>query len=240
MSAPESTSLPIGEDDVTSVLVWRPGGDGPFPAVVVLHDLLGVSGDIARICRRFADSGYVAVAPDLFGSGRRPACIVRTMRALAAQEGRPFRVLEGVQTLISGRDDVDSARIGVVGFCLGGGFAVLHAAGSNLAFVGTFYGEVPKDADEIAGLSPCFAGYGQQDLLFRSHGRRLETHLNDLGVAHDIRFYPDAGHSYMNQLEGILGRAAAFSPMRARYNEDAAEDSWTAMLDFFAQHLEPR
>lgn len=232
-----TVSIPLADGEECEALISRPDAEGRFPAVLVLHDVLGFTDDLARICRRFSDSGFVALAPNLFGPGRKPVCIVKTMRALAAGEGRPFAVMSKAQDWLADQPDVHERRLGAVGFCLGGGFAVLHATRAPLAFVGAFYGEVPKHAEELRQMPPCFGGYGDRDLMFRGHGRRLKSHLDELGIANDVRIYDDVGHSYMNQLGGVLGKAAAYTPMRARYDESAAEDSWNAMLEFFDLHL---
>lgn len=238
MTETSEVAIALASGEMCQAKVYRPDGDGPFPGVIVLHDIMGFTRDLERIARRFAEAGYVALTPDMFGPGRKPMCIVRTMRAFSAKEGRPFEVLEQAQSWLGQQDDVDETKVGVVGFCLGGGFALSHAAGSDAAFVGAFYGEVPKDANELSGLPPCFAGYGTKDLMFRGHGKKLQSHLQTLDIPHDFRMYDGVGHSYMNQLEGILGRLGAYTPMRARYDEPAADDSWKAMLTFFGDHLD--
>lgn len=229
--------FPVAGRGDCKALLHRPDGDGPFPGVLVLHDIMGFTDDLERITKRFAAEGYMAMAPDFFGGERKPMCVVRAMRSLSAQEGRPLDILEEARSWLAGQDDVDETKVGAVGFCLGGGFAVLHAAQQDLAFVGAFYGEVPDDKADIADMPPCFAGYGDRDKMFIKHGRRLKTQLDELDIANDVRIYEGVGHSYMNQLTGVLGKAAAYTPMRARYDEVASEDSWEAMLQFFATHL---
>lgn len=219
-------------------MLARPTGDGPFPALLVLHDILGFSDDLARITRRFASAGYVALAPDFFGEGIKPVCVVKAVKSLKSQSGKPIDTIERARIWLKGQADVDEHRVGAVGFCMGGGFAVLHAAQADLAFVGVFYGDVPKNKADIANIAPCFAGYGERDQMFIGQGRRLKKHLDELGTPNEFRSYENAGHSYMNQLTGVLSHGGSIPPMRAQYDEEAAEDSWEAMLSFFATQLQ--
>jgi carboxymethylenebutenolidase len=128
--------------------------------------------------------------------------------------------------------------MGVAGFCMGGGFALLYAARAPLGAAATFYGDVPKRADDLRGVCPIVAGYGGRDRIFAEPGRRLDRLLAELDVERDVVHYPDAGHSYMNRHTGLLAHMGAVTPMRAGYDEAAAEDSWRRMLAFFARHLD--
>jgi carboxymethylenebutenolidase len=73
--------------------------------------------------------------------------------------------------------------------------------------------------------------------MFASQGRRLEKLLGELGVDHDVKVYPDAGHSFMSHNSGIMASIGKVSPMKARYNPEAADDSWKRIETFFARHL---
>jgi len=238
-SSPAQTSFALDDGTDCKALLFRPETQpqSGSPAVLVLHDILGFTDDLARLTERFADSGYVAMAPDFYGGRKKPMCVVQALKALSSGEGRPFEIMEQARLWLSAQEGVDETKIGIVGFCLGGGFAVLQAARSDLAFVGTFYGESPQDKETLAEIPPCFAGYGDRDKVFIKSGRRLKSHLEELDKPHEVRIYEDVGHSYMNELTGVMGKAAAYSPLRARYDEVAAEDSWSAMLEFFAEHL---
>lgn len=220
----------------------EPEGDAPAPGVIVIHELFGLNDDIRRIADRFAGHGYAALAPDLHDTGGpRLWCIAKTMRALGRGRGAPFDDLEAARDWLAARDAVDGARIGVVGFCMGGGFALLYAAQAPLRASATYYGMVPDEADRLSGICPTFAGYGGLDRQLREAPAVLERHLDTLGVPHEIEVYETAGHSYMNQHGGILGFVSGVWPMNRMhigYNEHAAEDSWRRMLDFFATHLQ--
>ncbi|MCZ6708162.1 MAG: dienelactone hydrolase family protein, partial [Chloroflexi bacterium] len=115
----------------------------PSPSVIVIHEFFGLNDDIRRIARRFAEAGYAALAPDLHDTGGpRFLCIARTMRDLGRGNGAPFDDLEAARLWLADRDDVDDERIGVAGFCMGGGFALLYAVGAPVKAAANFYGVV--------------------------------------------------------------------------------------------------
>ena len=211
---------------------------GALPGLLVLHEILGLNDDVRRIAARFADAGYAALVPDLFdGEGPGAWCVLRAIRSLRREGGATFELLSCARRWLADREEVDAARVGAVGFCMGGGFAVLFAAQASLQVVGTCYGDVPSRADSLRGVPPVVAGFGARDLVFGPGAQRLRRHLEALDVRHDVQVYEDAGHSYMSRHEGVTGRLGRLSPMRAAYDEGAAEDTWRRMLAFFAEHL---
>ena len=212
---------------------------GGWPAVVAIHDIMGFSPDIQRIARRFADSGYAAIAPALFdGAGAPPLCVVRTLRDMSAGGGPAFERLDAARAFVAARPGIDANRIGVTGFCMGGGFALFWAARGGLQVCAPYYGAVPQQAESLRRVCPVVAGFGELDAPFLDHAHRLEQHLSALGVPHDVKIYPGVGHAYMNDHgSGLLAAIGRRTPMRAAYDETAAEDSWRRMLAFFKEHL---
>ena len=229
---PSSTGRPM------RAALALPASMAPRPAIIVIHEIFGLNDDIRRITARFADLGWVALAPDLYDTeGTRILCIARTMLALRRKEGPAFADLEAARTWLAARPEVDPRRVGVVGFCLGGGFALLYAIRAPLGAAGVFYGDVPATAEELRGVCPVVAGYGEKDRLFVGQGRRLAAHLETLGVTHDVRIYPEAGHSFMSHHTGVMATLAAWGPMAAGWNAEAEADSWTRLAGFFRAHL---
>ncbi len=215
----------------------------PHPAVIVVHEIMGLNDDIRRIASRFADSGYVALAPDLVGAGFKPLCIARFMRGMSrVARGRPYREMRAFHDWLAARPGVDPDRIGMAGFCAGGGFAILYAArgGRELRAVAPFYAGLPADMSIIPDVCPVVASYGGRDRTFGSNGAVLQAALEAAGVPHDVKTYPDAGHSFMSRHDGPLMAAMAHGPMRVAHDPDAAEDAWGRMLAFFGEHLSPR
>lgn len=234
--------LPLTDGSALPAALALPADGGARPALLVLHEALGLNDDIRRIAGRLAEEGYVALAPDfLAGLGPRPFCIARFFRGLGrGPRGRPYRQLHAARTWLAARPEVDGGRIGVVGFCAGGGFAMLWAADAGrdaVRVAAPFYGPVPDDPDTLRGICPTVASYGGRDAIFGPMAARLEQALSTLGVEHDVAVYPDAGHSFMNQHDGVIARLGRRLPMHAGFHEPSAEDAWRRMLAFFGRHL---
>ncbi len=217
-----------------------PRHEGPRPAIILIHEVMGLNADMRAKAERFAQMGYVALAPDLFSTrGPMPLCIIRTVRGLKDGEGPVFDDLEACRRWLAARPEVDATRIGVVGFCLGGGIALLFAVRAPLGAAATFYGAVPDAQDDLDGVCPVLGGYGGRDRVFGKNGRKLAHHLQGLQVANDVVTYPASGHSYMSDHRGVMAKLGAWGPLRVAFNAKDAEHSWTRLEHFFAEHLQP-
>ncbi|MBV8930177.1 MAG: dienelactone hydrolase family protein, partial [Mycobacteriaceae bacterium] len=116
-----------------------PDGQGPWPGVVVVHDALGFTADLRRITDRFANSGYLALAPALYGRGRKIQCIVSTFRSLSAGRGPAVDDIIAARDHLA-RDDRCTGKVGLVGFCMGGGFCLQLAPSGVFDAVAPNYG----------------------------------------------------------------------------------------------------
>src|SRR5216684_3786130 len=231
-------SFPAADGHPMRAAFAAPNDGAKHPGVIVIHEILGLNDDIRRITGKVADLGYAALAPDLYdGPGSRFICIARTLMTLNRGEGAAYKDLDAARKYLQQQPGVDSTRIGVIGFCMGGGFALMYAARAPLGVAATFDGDVPKTTEQLRGVCPVLGGYGGQDRLFAGQGRRLENLLTEMGVDHDIKVYEDAGHSFMSRNSGLLPWIGKIGPMKAEYNPEAAEDSWQRIEAFFGRHL---
>lgn len=205
--------------------------------VVVIHDATGFRADTERHCERFAAEGYTAIAPDFY-AGWRPACVVATMQSMRTQKGPAFDIIATARRHLAADPGVDEDRIGVVGFCMGGGFALIAAADQPFAVAAPFYGLVPEGAERLRGVCPLIAQYGGKDVAFAPHARRLSEHLSQLEVPHEVVVHEGVGHSFMNAHRDpwfTVGRY--FPPLYGGYDEPTEADAWTRLLRFFDEHV---
>lgn len=146
-----------------------PDGAGPFPGVVVIHEASGLNDNIRGICGRFAGEGYAALGVDLFEGRNRAVCMARMfvggMAGNLGYYGVP--ALKAALGRLASDPRVDTARMGAVGFCLGGSIVLTWACtDQRLAAIAPFYGAAPKPREAIRRLCPVvgvLAGQGRHD-----------------------------------------------------------------------------
>jgi len=231
---PEITfRAPHGE--VPGYLAVPAEGAGPWPGVVVIHEAFGLNADIRGKADQMAAHGYVALAPDLYEHKAWIRCIRSAFTQLRAQSGPAFETLDAARSFLAGRADC-TGHTGVIGFCMGGGFALLCATRDGFSVAAINYGEVPKDAEAaLAGACPVVGSFGARDLMGTSHPERLRHALTVLQILHDVEVYPGSGHRFMSPSSGVGGAMAKLT--RMSYQPADAASAWQRIYAFFGKHL---
>jgi carboxymethylenebutenolidase len=231
----EITPEPGGSQRLNGYLA-TPAGEGPWPGVVLIHEAWGLDDNMRAHADRLAAAGYLTLAPDLYSQGGARKCLVSTLAAMFSGKGRAFADLEAARkTLIASADC--TGRVGAIGFCMGGGFALLTV--HSFDTVSANYGFLPKDVDKaMAGACPVVASYGALDRQLRAAPARLEAALTKAGVAHDVKQYPKAGHAFFNETESGPGwLRPLLRTMHSGPEPESAQDGWRRIEAFFAEHL---
>jgi carboxymethylenebutenolidase len=205
-----------------------PTAEGRKPAVIVIQEWWGVDDWIRTQTDRFAGQGYVALAVDLY-RGRKatsPEEAHELMRGLP--EDRAMADLKAAVDYLSARNDVDPNRIGVIGWCMGGGYALkLATAEPRLKGTVINYGSLLTDPAAITRISaPVLGNFGSADRGIPAEDvKKFGAELTKYGKLGDVKLYEGAGHAFMNPNN------------KEGYNAEAAQDAWGRIDRFFDRTL---
>jgi len=216
--AQQTVTFPSGEATAQGVL-FLPHGAGPHPALIVIHEWWGLNDWVKQQAQGYASKGYVALAVDLYRGkvATTPDLAHELSRGLPQDQG--VRDLTAALAYLAARPDVKRDRIGAVGWCMGGGYALqLAIAAPSLRAVGVNYGSLPTDKDALAKIHAAVLGnFGGQD-----HGippesvHAFEAAMKSLGKPVDAKIYPEAGHAFENSTNQAGYRAADAADAMAR------------------------
>jgi carboxymethylenebutenolidase len=217
---------PVRTQSLGNGYLALPDGSGPHPGVVVIHEAYGLNDNIRDICGRLAHQGYAALGVDLFAGRNRGVCMARIVAGwlMGSLEDFGVRDLKSALDQLASRPDVDAERIGAIGFCMGGMYAITWACTDRrLRAIAPYYGSAPRRKEALRRLCPVVGSWPARDFTTGARAT-LEVALSAAGVPHDLKLYPGTRHSFFND------RGPA-------YEAEAAADSWQRVLAFFAEHL---
>jgi carboxymethylenebutenolidase len=228
------TVFPTSDGTMPAVLTLPDGAEGPVPGLLMIYEILGMSDEMRRVARDLAAEGYAVLIPDLFARGRvRPLCVAATMRTMVTGSGAAMDDLEAARRWLADRPEVDGTRLGTIGFCMGGSFALLLARTGLYKVSAPFYGRPP----DLPRSCPVVASFGGRDLGMRGAPEKLTADLDAAGVPHDVKMYPEAGHSFFTRTPGLKGQLVRRLPIHAEYHEASAQDAHRRVVAFFREHL---
>jgi carboxymethylenebutenolidase len=226
---PREVSFPSGSDTGHGLL-YEPGGPGPHPGLIVIHEWWGLNDWIKDQAQRFAGEGYVTLAVDLYRGQVATDADTAHQLSRGLPQDRGVRDLTSAAAWLAQQKNVDPHRIGAIGWCMGGGFAAqLAVADPDLKAVSINYGSLPTDPAALAKIHAAVIGnFGGQDRgITPVDVHAFETAMRSLGKSVDAKIYPDAGHAFENPNN------------KGGYRAEDAEDAQSRSTHFLAEHLHP-
>jgi len=222
----EMVEFPFDGGNTGGYLATPKQGSGP--GVVVIQEWWGLVDHIKDVCDRFADEGFVALAPDLYHgkSTKSPDEAGKLMMAMRIDEAE--RDLGAAVQYLLTSDSTTTKKIGVVGFCMGGALALYTATkNSNIGASVVFYGGHPKVKPDFPNLhAPVLGLYGEKDgSIPPAVVHDLERQVKDFGKQIEVKIYPGAKHAFFNDTRPEV------------YDADASADAWQRTIKFFREHL---
>lgn len=234
----EAVTFPSNGEAIRGHLA-RPVAPGPHPAVVVIQEIWGLNDHIRDVAERFAREGYVGLAPDMYSrEGGAPSQEIEALRSFVAgiPDRRVIQDLRAAAAYLRTRREVRGERIGAIGFCMGGAWALLLACHEPIQACADFYGRVrypelseakPRHPiDCVPSLACPLLGIfaGDDPVIPVPWVRDLEEALRAHGKSAEVHVYPGVPHAFFND-------------QRDSYRPAAAKDAWAKTLAFFGRHL---
>lgn len=198
----------------------------PAPAVLLLHEAFGLNQNMREMAQRFADAGYIALAADLFSDGNKIICMFRAFYGLLISplNNGTARNVRAAFEFLRTLDGVDARRVGAMGFCLGGSFALqLACLDGNVRAVSVVSSQNPRPQEALQRACPIVGSFAERDFT-TGDGKKLNVILDEYKIPHEIKFYANGIHSIF--LQDANG-----------YDANVDADAWKRTLAFFEQHL---
>jgi carboxymethylenebutenolidase len=217
-------------DETVQALLYKPAGKGPFPAVIVIHEWWGLNDWVKDQASKLADQGYVALAIDLYRGkvATTPDEAHQLMRGVP--EDRAKRDLHAAFKFLADQPNVKQNRIGAIGWCMGGGYALDAALQEpTLAADVINYGHLATDPDALKKINaPILGLFGALDQGIPANDvRKFAETLQGMGKKIDIKIYDDAGHAFENPN----------NKNEPGYRAADAADAWKRTVSFLADNL---
>jgi len=220
----------VSGDTLTVGYLAVPAGEGPFPALVIIHEWNGLVDRVRQVADALAAEGYVTLAADLYRgrAGSTPEENMALVREVMADQPRMIANLDSAVAYLKRRPDV-SGRVGAMGWCFGGGVALSFGLdGVNHDATAIFYGQLLDDPQRLAHIS--HEVYGTFAALDQSIPpaavEKFVAALREAGVPNDVHVYDDVNHGFWLHVD---------QDPEAR--SKAALDAWQRLKAYLARTL---
>jgi carboxymethylenebutenolidase len=226
-----------GEEVVYATVVGKPvkgylarpkNAKGPLPGIIVIQEWWGLNDNIRQAAKRLAGEGYTALAVDLYNGqvAETPEKATELMKASMNRMPESEENLRQAYTYLETKQK--APKIGVIGWCFGGGWSLGTAMllPDKIDATVIYYGRLETDKARLGKLQmPVIGFFGGKDQGIPVAGvKAFESAMKELGKPVEIHIYDDANHAFAN-------------PSGGNYNEAAAKDSWQRTVAFFAKNL---
>jgi carboxymethylenebutenolidase len=204
----------------------EPEGEGP--GVIVLHEWWGLDDSMRKMADRFAEEGFVALAPDLYHGDSTTQPDEAQQKLMALNMDEAVKEMRGAVKHLLDHPKCNG-QIGSVGFCAGGGLAIWAAAETpEIGAAVTYYYVMPHGKPDFSKINgPVLGHFGTEDeFIPPDDAKALETELREAGVDAAFEYYQDAGHAFANDHDRL-----------DTYDEGHAKKAWDKTVSFFKQHL---
>jgi len=223
-----NTTIPgqNGSPDVRAFVAY-PKGEGPFPAVIMIHDFYGLSEKIVGKAKGLAEKGYIVIAPDTF-RGSTASWIPRAIYQVSTT--KPEQVnqdLDAVYAWIGSQPKIAADRVGIMGFCYGGRTSLAYSLHNNrLAATVIFYGSPETNPEILKALpGPVLGIFGGADSSIPVESvNAFKAGLNQAGIPNEIAIYEGQPHAFVTDMESIRSGGVQ-------------EQAWTQLLQFLEKNL---
>jgi carboxymethylenebutenolidase len=223
----KTVSYKSGDETVEGVL-YTPAGNGPFPAIMAIHEWWGLNDWIKEQALKLSDQGYVVLAIDLYRGKVATTSDEAHEIMRGVPEDRAKRDLNAAFDYLAAQPQVKKNRIGAIGWCMGGGYSLDVALEEpTLAADVINYGHLATDADALKKIhAPILGLFGGQDRgITPDDVHQFEQSMKQLGKTIEVKIYDDAGHAFENPNN------------QSGYRPQDAADAWERTVDFLAAHL---
>lgn len=216
-------------DETVHGYIFTPSGNGPFPALVVIHEWWGLNDWVKEQASKLADEGYVTLAIDLYRGkvATTPEEAHEIMRGVP--EDRAARDLHAAVVFLQSQPNVKKARLGAIGWCMGGGYSLDVALQEPTLKADVInYGHLATDNAALAKINaPIIGFFGAQDKgITPDDVKKFEGQMKTLGKKVDVTIYPDAGHAFENPNN------------TGGYRINDAADAWQKTVKFLHANLQ--